>query len=410
MKKSALLFILSIVYTAISFGQIANKKGYIIQQNDTIHGYVDLKSNEQNTIECLFSKTADGNFEAYGTDKITGYGVGKYDYVKKTLDTKNVQGEFFLEVIVNANVSLYYASINKTEGRETEFFIEKEGVIYELTKQKELVTLSEGKIVEKVTKTYVGVLQYLFNDCKKLAKEINSTSYKYESFVEIVTKYNNCKGDDVSIQTKEKTKMYGVVVGVLNSNLNVNQGLSYQSESNFEPSINMNFGAFYETYFRSSRNKLSLRLGLNYLHEKFNGQADTSPNNIGMNHHDMEVKVSFVRLPILLTYNFPVIKTHLNSVFIGAGLTNSLLIGHTDSRKVTTSVGSGNVVSTSEGVTFEGYRTLDYSLTARFGTILKFNNLTLIPEVRYENTIGGLSNDNAVARVSRVSFNIGVGI
>ncbi|MBQ7419805.1 MAG: hypothetical protein IJV17_03570 [Prevotella sp.] len=101
--------------TTSLYAQVNPMQGYIItNENDTIRGVIDYRSDEHNVRECIFQKEGSGEFTVYSPADIKGYRFennGAF-YVTKTVDINKKPLQLFAEYLLKGGVSLYYISTN----------------------------------------------------------------------------------------------------------------------------------------------------------------------------------------------------------------------------------------------------------------------------------------------------------
>ena len=111
MKNLNRIFFISLLaISSISYGQRDYKPGYIItNKNDTVHGFINLKSNYQNSRQCEFKRNIDQEPDTYLPFDIKGYRVenSKF-YVSKEVPLNDTTEKVFLEYLVEGIVNLYY--------------------------------------------------------------------------------------------------------------------------------------------------------------------------------------------------------------------------------------------------------------------------------------------------------------
>lgn len=94
-----------------SYAQVNPKEGYIVtNQQDTIYGLVDFRTNEINSKQCYFKANDAQEFVKYGPTDITAYRfkeTGKY-FVSKKFDKEE---PFFAEFLVKGMLNLYRKEI-----------------------------------------------------------------------------------------------------------------------------------------------------------------------------------------------------------------------------------------------------------------------------------------------------------
>lgn len=104
---SVVMLILALTANA----QVNPVEGYIItNQNDTVRGMIDLRTNEINASQCLFKANSASEYVTYKPGEIAAYRfkeTGKY-YVSKQFNNENC---FFAEFLVKGSLNLYRKEI-----------------------------------------------------------------------------------------------------------------------------------------------------------------------------------------------------------------------------------------------------------------------------------------------------------
>ena len=111
MKLKNLLSVTLFFLASTIAAQTNPKAGYIItNNNDTISGTIDFRSDTKNANECLFRADGASEFKAYTPNDILGYRFtdnGVY-YVKRTFPVDGKQKTFFAEYLLQGGVSLFH--------------------------------------------------------------------------------------------------------------------------------------------------------------------------------------------------------------------------------------------------------------------------------------------------------------
>lgn len=98
--------------------QMNPKPGFIItNENDTIFGTIDYRSDAKNAYECLFQKEGETTFRSYSPKELKGYRFtdnGIY-YVTRTFPVDGQNKEFFAEFLLKGGVSLFRHKENDTD-------------------------------------------------------------------------------------------------------------------------------------------------------------------------------------------------------------------------------------------------------------------------------------------------------
>lgn len=186
MKKLTLSTLCVIIPIFSIFSQSNYKEGYIITMgNDTVHGLIDFRTDQTNSLMCRFKPNAEAEEENFLPGEIIGYRFiheGKY-YISRTVDIDSLKKTVFLEFLVQGLLNLYY--LPKDNGYY--FFEEKDGSLKVLTKQPDKI-IENNKL--KIDNQYKGILSYISRDCLPLAFKTSKVDFNKESFIEFTKDYH----------------------------------------------------------------------------------------------------------------------------------------------------------------------------------------------------------------------------
>jgi len=190
MKKFLFTAYLTLMSLAAS-AQVNPERGFIItNENDTIYGTLDFRTNKVNSEHCLFKADNDTVSKMYYPGNILGYRFmrnGKF-YVTKTFAFKGDSVTYFAEYLVKGMMNLYRipAGVNNSYV----FFLEDEnGDIIPYEKDGDY-TVSSGlerkRIIEKTKPLYDKVA--LVGDVKK---DIKIGRMKEREMIKLVRDYHD---------------------------------------------------------------------------------------------------------------------------------------------------------------------------------------------------------------------------
>lgn len=185
MKYRIILFLT--FCTGISlYAQSNYKQGYIItNENDTINGLIDFRTDRTNSNVCKFKKFEKSDEEIFHPGEILGYRFikeMKY-YVSRTIEIDKIKQTVFLEYLVQGIKDLYFYP-----GEKDYYFIENEdGSLIPVTQEPEKI------IDDKIKKDYKykGALAYIFRDCKSVYKKIDKTILDRSSMIKLTRQYHS---------------------------------------------------------------------------------------------------------------------------------------------------------------------------------------------------------------------------
>ncbi|MGL1887300.1 MAG: hypothetical protein OCD76_12375 [Reichenbachiella sp.] len=189
----AILFLPSVI-----FGQNNFEEGFIVHHSgDTITGLVNAKSLKSLGRQCEFKQGVDAKVNTYSPGEIWSYGIlpNKF-YQAKEVSIEGQEEVRFLEYLVNGVVDLYFLRNNDAD----KYFLEKEGVLYELSNNAKEVRITDEddqtKTFLKYDNQYKGGLNYLFYDTPEMKNAINSSEFDAKSLIKVTKKYHNYTCDD----------------------------------------------------------------------------------------------------------------------------------------------------------------------------------------------------------------------
>jgi hypothetical protein len=204
-KKILILWLTVTTVSGLCFGQKDYRTGYIITNDfDTIHGLINLRSNYHNSRSCEFKNEINSETKTFLPNDIRGYRIedSKF-YVSREININNEKQFVFLEYLLDGIVDLFYLK----ELRSDDFFIEKQGVLYQLSNENKRVVVN-NKIYEKNSNQYIGVLNDLFRDSPETLNKIENTPFSYKPLISITKDYHNhvCKDQECIDYTKSTKK------------------------------------------------------------------------------------------------------------------------------------------------------------------------------------------------------------
>jgi len=186
-------------------GQTNFRPGYLItNDNDTLHGLIDYRSDIRNSKKCDFKERQGSAVKEYLPFSIKGYRFtdSKF-YISKCVKIKDKDAEIqvFLEFLINGISDLYYLN----NGSNSYYFIEKaDGELFELNIEQKNIKIDNEEYTLKTLK-YIGLLRYAFADCPQIFPLINKVELDDKSLIEITKSYHDyvCDGEKCVIYEKQ---------------------------------------------------------------------------------------------------------------------------------------------------------------------------------------------------------------
>ena len=208
MKNTAITILLLLTVTMLC-AQSNYRPGYIItNDNDTVKGFIDFRTDEANAKVCKFKLSDTSKEQTYKPGEIAGFRYiedGKY-YVSRSFLIEGKQEKMFWEYLVEGILSLYYL-----EGKDVSYYIFEDGsgkTTVVSKKPDTPVTDSEtGKTYLKPDYSYMGIIRNLFKDCAPVSKEVVAVKFNHPSLINLTKKYHDavCETGEECIlfETKE---------------------------------------------------------------------------------------------------------------------------------------------------------------------------------------------------------------
>ena len=195
MKKNLILLSL-ILFIGKIYGQGNYRRGYIItNENDTIAGWIDYRTNVQNMSVCKFKTDESEETISYLPGEIFGYRldeVGKF-YVSKDITINGESRTVFLEYLVQGIMNLYhYIDYSFYEQNMAYYFFEDEtGKMTPVTKNPDkYVQKEDGRTGIQEDYRYRGAIKYLFKDQNTILKEADNLGFNHQSMIKVAKEYH----------------------------------------------------------------------------------------------------------------------------------------------------------------------------------------------------------------------------
>ncbi|MBN2349147.1 MAG: hypothetical protein JXJ22_09935 [Bacteroidales bacterium] len=299
-----------------SFGQKEYKPGYIISNNnDTISGFINLKSNYSNSLECDFKKTKEEKPLIYSPDEISGYRIenSKF-YVSREVKIDSLKTRVFLEYLVDGIVDLYYYR----ELTREFYFIEKDSVLIQLSNE-EVEREINGVSMVGNSNQYIRMLNYLFSDSPEITRDLRNAEFGYKPLINLTKNYHNavCKDYDCIDYTKS-TRSNIYIEGFLGGGVS---WMGFKYSEDYLQTINPNMGIMFRFMPLRMFHKWNLLTGFNYSRNNFEGEILDEKDYVSRD-YDILANYSYISFPFIIEYCFvsskiqPIISFGLNNVII----------------------------------------------------------------------------------------------
>ncbi len=215
--KSFLCFFLFMLFAYTIQAQDNYKSGYIItNDNDTITGWSDYRTDAKNALICQFKLFEKSGGISYKPGQIYGYRFseeGKF-YVTRTIELDGKSRTVFLEYMIQGIINLYYfVDSSSSYGKEEYYFFEDEtGKMTPISKKdNKFITTEDGSMRIKEDMKYKGILRYLMKDSETVVKEVDNMNFNQESMIKVAKDYHDqvCKtGEECVIFESTPDKHY----------------------------------------------------------------------------------------------------------------------------------------------------------------------------------------------------------
>lgn len=391
-KQITLTLILLLIVVGSSYGQKDFRIGFIVtNENDTIQGQLDYRSNSKNYESCIF-KDEQGEKEYY-PNQIRGFGYNN----DKFFSSQIIEGSF-VEVLVIGDLNLFRS--------KEKFHIRKDTSFFDLESITRKVQIN-GKFVNTETSKWRGILSYTIGDCLENPDELASNiNLKVKDLTQLVIKYNECKGTEFTEYKTNKpwTKYtYGISLGLSRSEINtINDSGTFAYMDDSYTSIDPSIGLLLAISSPRVSEDLAFQGELHFLQSSYSSLVEfTTPKE----YHDTQIDVKTISLPLSLKYSFP---EQNYGLFLQGGVTFDY---HFESNtKLLSEKIDGNVVNTSESTAFDiSKNQLGYwgglginriFQKCKIGLSLRYYHIPRLNESRISN------GRDFTANINRVSINL----
>lgn len=388
--KQLYLTLLAFLFFAQAFAQKDFRPGYIVQNQDTIRGYVDYRGAVRNSKMTTFKSTLDSNEQTFTPDKLAGYGFDKENkvYETKVVPATQAQPEqqFFLHALVKGKASLY--NYRDDTDRDRFYLSKDDAALVELSEQtytrKDPKT---GKTYRVVDQPYLGVLGSAFYDCTELNENrIKNVELRHSSLIKVVQAYNQCMGSGQYKQEPRKASFQFLPVLTFSiPSLHMAGDHSYATGSYSSTGIGLGAGVAMQVSNPAVSEKISLLFELLYAPYQFEGTVNRQYNTGRTTNHDILLDLHYLKFPGQLRYTFPKGKVR---PFFNVGASYSYAVYTNRQLKTTSTFHSTSYTEESEALPGNDYRPNMFGVLGGVGVMYPINNKTLFLETRYEATDG----------------------
>ncbi|WP_161888737.1 outer membrane beta-barrel protein [Pontibacter russatus] len=392
MKQLYLTLLLIAVY-ASAIAQADFRRGYIIQNADTVRGYVDYRGASRSAQVATFKPTFTGEEIIFTPGEIAGYGFTAENKIFEakelpaadTLPTA-AEEKLFLNALIKGRASIYFY---RDEHQRDRFFLSKNnGPLVELLITEYNKTDEEtGKKYSVRNKLYKGVLSQAFSDCSGYnLKHIENISLTQNSLAKAAQAYNACVGGASYKQPTGKAEVkLGFALGFASTTLKFSGDHYLDGASFTEKSLNAGAGISMNLTTPAISEKLSLQLELLYDPSKFTGRVQKE-QRLGRSYmYDVDIEINYLKLPAQFRYTYPRGKLQ---PFLNAGAVMGYAISHKQEATETSTFGSTTTTQTTPAFGDGSIRKYTVGAVAGAGLGYSVNANPITLEGRYEKTDG----------------------
>ncbi|MFB6342895.1 outer membrane beta-barrel protein [Saccharicrinis sp. FJH62] len=301
--------------------------GYIITlENDTVYGTINLGTSIQNSQKCIFRNTnSKKSQEIYPSDISVYVIANQKHFISKEITLNEVTQKVFLEYLVDGIVDLYFI---KADGNNY-YYVEKEGKMYLLSND-EVESYPNGRLEIKPSQKYKGVLSFLFQDDPTSLKKSTLVPYSNKSLIRFTKDYHNRVCTDyacIDYTKNTKPNIYiEPIVGINLSRLMFRTSKDYGDDASPVLGFNMRIipsNSFHLINFNTSLSYSCLNINhtyINSIRESFYFTSGDIIRSIAPRYDypaNVKTKYSYINLPFLIDYQFPLKKIIQPFVFLG---------------------------------------------------------------------------------------------
>lgn len=288
--------VLILLNIQVAYAQKNHLNGWVLTtKKDTIQGRINYVSNQLNTKKCEFISN-DSIKITYTPSELIEYEVfGRGKFVSKEINLNDSTRLVFLEYLIKGTMNLFLF----TEESINYYFVEKSGILYQLSNAEKEYINEYGTKYLKNSKEYIGVLNFLMNNSPDIQQQIMRTPYTTKHLTKLIEDYHymTCTdGECVNYVEKAKVNIdYEVISGIRYHTLKL-RGSSDKSNC-VSPTFGMNL-------ILSSSNAntfLKFRVGLSFT--RLNFDRDHYINEFlrsGQYHYSL--KYNLIEIPFGIEY------------------------------------------------------------------------------------------------------------
>ncbi len=384
--KQTYTALLLLFCTSFAYAQKDFRKGYVVQNTDTLRGYVDYRGDNRSALMTTFKAALDGEERKLTPENIHGYG---FENENKVFESKLVsvvtpdgkaKTKLFLNKIVSGKASIYYY---RDSYLNAYFYLQKDTAFVELQNNKsELVDAATKKTYERYDKKYIGVLTYSFSDCPSITvSQLNNVRFTHSDLTRIAVRYNACvmpqAAKAAAVHREQKVKItIGPVLALTQTALKFT-GERALGNADLKNNSHIAGGVSANITLPGLNEKMSLQTELLYVPAKFTSSTVVHRNY----YYDFEFDLAYIKLPAQLRYTYP---KGLTKPFVNAGIVMGYALKDTNKQSVLHESQAGSPPAEAPAINDYGYNSALFGFTAGTGLARSVQNKLLSLELRYE--------------------------
>lgn len=330
--KTKLFLVLTVFCCVVSANaQERLIKGYYITyQKDTVN-VIFLNTSDNNSKNQFEYKKSENEsqYSILTTDEAVKVHIGDdLVFVNRSIDYSFQNNEIknqktFLKVLVEGTLSLLqYDHSSKI----VYYFLDKKDIGIREIKSAQSTRLDQfGNRILVEDSGYKTILNFYTQDCENMVIEITKLTFNITNIANVITNYNNCKGDENQIYLLKQPKVK-IVPSIIVSGVSYTQDLDdnlNRFNAEFENAFNYRISAFANLkLLNKSKNPVGFLLGVSYLPTPNFANDVRCPD--GSNTCRIDTKFDFVSLNLIPHITF--INSNKISLQLGVGPDFSFII------------------------------------------------------------------------------------
>ena len=329
MLRSKLLFFF-LLFIGVTKGEAQTNffKGYYVTPaRDTIHGFIDYRSERRNYRLCIYRESLSSKAVNLYPKDIIGFTVDDKDfYETHTLKSKKGEELYgFFKVLVRGKLSLLrYVS---------RYFVkESDNTVSEISKTSEIT--EDRKLKEDYSG--LGMLIFLMKDCEETSSSYLQRQFKtHVNYIELFERYNRCVGSQFQRTRKIVIRPhfdFGLQASPVINAFKFNTSLM---QATFEKKVSFSVGGFVSIFLPKVNENTRLIVETTY-----NTYSNYSYFSFDLSNNDLFIDYSCLKVPLLIRYG-------QTKFFIDIGIQNQFILDQNLKWRVETLTQNG--VNTTDG-------------------------------------------------------------